>query len=497
MSNDVREYTYIPYPVPLRFHQGLQYFVRAISGPFGSGKSVTCVNELLYISMRQAPNSRGERKTRHGVIRASYPMLRTTTKLTMEKWLPEEFGEIKETAPMEGEYRIPLNDGTVCIIHFILIAIELEKDIQKLRSTDFTAIWINEANEIGKSVLDNATGRVGRYPTGMDGICTWAGVIMDYNKPPEGHWLDTYMLDGNRPGNTQYYEQPPAAFKRISDLGEVSYEINENADNLHNLGIGGTLEGGIAYYRNQIDVRMASGDFTEIDQLFCMERVLAKHGKPVWPEFTRERHVVTGIKPIPGVPTIGGIDTSGVHPAAVIAQMIDGRWIILDELYGESTGMKEFVETAILPVLNTRYPGVDVVFRADPADSRNSHTALTATQILQEYGINATVAPTNNIRTRIEAVGQLLNMYLGGLVVSSSCKMAISSMGGGYVYKKSNIQGSFEAVVTPIPLKNKHSHIADAIQYLALHIQMDNDMSGVRSVVKEKMKHRTRNRRRS
>ena len=61
---------YIPYPTPMAFHCATSMFVRAICGPFGSGKSVTCVQELMYIAMRQAPAADGNRYVRFGIVRA-------------------------------------------------------------------------------------------------------------------------------------------------------------------------------------------------------------------------------------------------------------------------------------------------------------------------------------------------------------------------------------------------------------------------------------------
>lgn len=80
--------SYAPYETAYQFHRAVDLTVKAIMGPFGSGKSVACVNELLYIAIRQAPNNEGIRNTKFGVIRATYPNLKTTTKKTIELWIP-------------------------------------------------------------------------------------------------------------------------------------------------------------------------------------------------------------------------------------------------------------------------------------------------------------------------------------------------------------------------------------------------------------------------
>ena len=60
----------------------------------------------------------------------------------MEMWYPSECGSIKETAPMEGKYRIPLPDDTVVVMELLLIAVETAEDVKKLRSTDFNGFGL-------------------------------------------------------------------------------------------------------------------------------------------------------------------------------------------------------------------------------------------------------------------------------------------------------------------------------------------------------------------
>jgi hypothetical protein len=478
---------YIPYDTPMRFHQATNMFVRAICGPFGSGKSVTCIQDLLYISMRQEPAADGNRYTRHGIIRASYPNLRTTTKKSMEMWYPSECGFIKETAPMEGNYRIPLPDGTTVVMELLLIAVEKAENVKKLRSTDFTAIWINEATEVSPAVLTAATERVGRYPSDRLGTCTAKGVLMDYNKPHRGHWLRTLFESANTPSNYAYFEQPPAGYKHISDDGLISYTFNPNADNLKVLGLD--------YYPNQVAAKQLVGDIDEIDQLVCMLDVDPKHGKPVFGTFDREIHVAKGVlKPIEGQDTIIAIDTSGVHPSAIIAQFMGQKWGIIDELYGEDSGFDDFIYGALLPVLSTRYKGSKMLAVCDPANARNSLTATTPVANLIEANIPATVAPTNKIKPRIEAGTQMLSRTTGGILISPNCEMLIAALAGGYVYKKLSISGTIDHTYSAEPEKNDHSHPADAFQYLSLHIlrvgDLDNNADEVRRAMQKR--HKTR-----
>lgn len=480
---------YIPYDTPMRLHRDVDMFVRGICGPFGSGKSVTCVEELMYIAMRQKPADDNVRYTKMGVIRATYPNLKSTTKKTMEMWYPSECGSIKETVPMEGKYRIPLPDGTIVQMELLLISAEDEDDVKKLRSTDFTAIWINEATEVTVDVLSAAIERVGRYPSDRFGKCTYSGILLDYNKPPTNHWLIDLFDSPDTPDNYRYYEQPPAAFKRESEDGIIAYEVNPEADNLKVLGPD--------YYPNQIANRKLRGDTDSIDQLLCMLRVDAKAGKPVFPTFERGFHVAKSIiQPILGQDVIIGIDTSGIHPAAVLSQFTGKKWAVVDELYGDETGMDDFIHAALLPVLQTRYPNCKPLAVCDPANARNSYNATSPVVNLQQAGIPAIIAPTNDPKARIEAGSKLLGKSYGGLLISPHCELLIMALAGGYRYRKLKIAGTIDVTYSSSPEKNEHSHPADAFQYLALQIlrmgDTDDRSSEVQRVLHNRLKVRTR-----
>lgn len=476
---------YIPYPTPMAFHCATSMFVRAICGPFGSGKSVTCVQELMYIAMRQAPAADGNRYVRFGIVRASYPNLRTTTKKTMEMWYPSECGSIKETAPMEGKYRIPLPDDTVVVMELLLIAVETAEDVKKLRSTDFTAIWINEATEVAQEVLTAATERVGRFPSDRFGTCTYKGVLLDYNKPPRGHWLRLLFESVDTPANYGYFEQPPAVFKHTSEDGIVTYTYNPEADNLKVLGPD--------YYPDQVAAKRLVGALDEIDQLLCMMDVDAKAGKPVFTNFSREAHVAKSVlQPIQGQDAVIAIDTSGIHPAALIAQFMGRQWGIVDELYGDGTGFDDFIYGALLPVLTQRYRGCKVLAVCDPANARNGYNATTPVANLIEARIPAIVAPTNDIKARIEAGNQMLSRNVGGIIISPACELLIAALAGGYRFKKTTIAGTIDQTYSSTPEKNNHSHPADAYEYLSLHIlrasALDDSSDEVRRQMQKQVK---------
>ena len=159
-------------------------FFRGIRGPVGSGKSVGCCVELFRRALEQKKNDDGVRKSRWAVIRNTNPQLRTTTIKTWLDWFPEsDWGNFKWSVPYTHHIRV--NDLD---LEVIFLALDRPEDVKKLLSLELTGIWINEAREIPKSIVDACTMRVGRYPSMREGGASWSGVICDTNAPEEDHW---------------------------------------------------------------------------------------------------------------------------------------------------------------------------------------------------------------------------------------------------------------------------------------------------------------------
>ncbi len=204
---------------------------RLILGPFGSGKSVGCDMDILDHSIRQKPNNNGLRRTRWAVVRNTYPDLKNTTVRTWREWVTGEFGQFMEVAPFEHRLRFlhPADDGTSIESDVIFLAMDQEKDKKKLLSMDLTGIVFNEVRELNKAIIDNADGRIGRFPPMLDGGPTWYGMIADSNMPDEDHWL--YELAHDTKSGWEVFHQPGGLVK--NDRGQwVENPYAENLDNL-------------------------------------------------------------------------------------------------------------------------------------------------------------------------------------------------------------------------------------------------------------------------
>ena len=159
-------------------------FFRGIRGPVGSGKSVACCVEVFRRALSQKKNEKGIRKSRWAIIRNTNPQLRTTTIKTWLDWFPETtWGNFRWEVP----YTHYIRKGEVDL-EVIFLALDRPEDVKKLLSLELTGVWINEARELPKSIVDACTMRVGRFPSMREGGPSWTGVICDTNAPEEDHW---------------------------------------------------------------------------------------------------------------------------------------------------------------------------------------------------------------------------------------------------------------------------------------------------------------------
>ena len=156
-------------------------FFRGIRGPVGSGKSVSCCVEIFRRALAQKPNKQGIRRSRWAIIRNTNPQLKTTTIKTWLDWFPEDaWGKFTWSVP----YTHMIKKGDL-ELEVLFLALDRPEDVKKLLSLELTGIWVNEAREIPKSIIDACTMRVGRFPSMRDGGATWTGVICDTNAPEE------------------------------------------------------------------------------------------------------------------------------------------------------------------------------------------------------------------------------------------------------------------------------------------------------------------------
>jgi hypothetical protein len=220
-----------------RFHAS-NAFVKGLRGPIGSGKSVGCVAEIMKNAIQQRIH-KGVRKSRWGIIRETYPELKSTTIKTWLEWFGD-FTRMVYSSPIMGYTTILLPDKSIVDLELVFLALDKPKDIKKLKSLELTGIWANEAVEILFSIISMATGRVNRFPSKRDGGSNWAGLIADTNSCDIDNWWYK-MSEEEKPENWEFFSQPAALLKTPD-----GYIPNPLAENINN------LSGGFDYYLNQL-----------------------------------------------------------------------------------------------------------------------------------------------------------------------------------------------------------------------------------------------------
>jgi hypothetical protein len=441
-------------------------FFRGLRGPVGSGKSVACCIEILRRALIQEPSEDKIRKSRWAVIRNTNPQLKTTTIKTWLDWLPEnEWGEFTWSVP----YTHRIKKGDIDL-EVIFLALDRPEDVKKLLSLELTGVWINEAREIPKSIIDACSMRVGRYPSMRDGGATWYGVIADTNPPDTDHWWailagETFIPDYVtkqeakmliKPDNWKFFNQPSAMFEQKNNEKEIQgYTMNTEAENQKNMTPN--------YYKNIIRGKTKSW----IDVYILNRLGQIEDGKPVYESFRADVHVAKGdVAVADGVPIFMGLDF-GLTPACIFAQRIRGRWVVIDELVAEDMGIVRF--STLMKQQMSLYLPREFYIYGDPAgDHRVQTDESTPFQILRGKGVIARPAPSNDVTIRLESVNTVLSRMIdgeSGLLIDPKCNNLIKGFNGGYHYRRLQVSGER---YDEKPNKNRFSHIHDALQYLLL-----------------------------
>lgn len=458
-----RDKIYIPTATG-QFAHNDNSFVRLIMGPYGSGKSTWCVNEIVRRTCSMPAWHNGRRRARWGIVRNTSGELQSTTLQTWLTWFGD-LGDIHKRQKPLLTYEHTFNDGHGVIeLELIFIALDREEDLRKIKSLELTGCYINELSEVPQGALSHLKGRVNkRYPSRS--FCPddyWSGIICDTNPPDVDHWIysdfETKQLDSYR-----IFHQPPGLLKD-SDSG--AWLPNPGCDNATNLADD--------YY-----LKLAEGQTEDFVKVFCLgEYGSVGFGKRVYPEFNSDLHAVPKIAAIQGEPIHLGWDF-GLTPACVVVQISPrGQLRILKEYTSQDMGIRTFAKNIVLPALQRDFPyckiGTSV---ADPSGMAGDEIMeeLSCIGELNSLGISTNPARTNDLEPRIGSVRYFLNTMIDGqpacIVSREGCPTLVRGFIKDYCFKRLSVGG--EERYKDVPHKNNASHIHDATQYAAMEFAAD------------------------
>lgn len=444
--------------------------VSVIRGPLGSGKTVGACQKVFQLMCEQRPNKQGIRKSRWIAMRNTFPDLLTTT---VKDWreLFDELGHYKAggISPPSHCLKFRLPDRSIVQSEIIFIALDRPAAIKKLRGVQATGFWLNEMKELDKAVVDMSDFRHGRFPSAIDGGCSWHGMIGDTNSPDDDHWLYE-MAEETKPDAWEFFHQPGGLEREYTLLANGDKEWtgkwlpNPLAENVNNLPKD--------YY--VIGQQGKSTEWTAVN--LANEYGSVHDGKAIYAEqWSDTAHVSDTIELIPDWPIIIGMDF-GLTPSAIIGQETpNGTLNILEELVAEGMGIKQFSEEVLLPTLRNKYRTNEAIYVGDPAGNQRAATdEETVFKALYKVGIDAEAANTNSPLLRWEAVRYFLQQLRDGkpaFKLHTRCKVLRKGFNGGYKLRRIQLAGSTK--YSEKADKNKFSHPHDALQYLCLYIRGD------------------------
>jgi len=420
--------------------------MRVLMGPVGSGKSVTSCFEVIRRAGQQAPNKDGIRKTRVAVVRETARQLADTTIKTFLDWFPA--GVCGRYMRTTKTYFFAVGD-IECEIMFR--ALDDADDVANLNSLELTFAWFNECRDIHPNIIDAMSKRIGRFPPKKDGGPTWYGMWGDTNPPVMESWWYYQMEDLNPEDGVSSANNGWDVFKQPSGR-------SPQAENVENL-----VEG---YYNIQ-------GRSEEYIRVYIDgEYALSSAGQPVYKYFRTDYHVASSsLRPVlNGVrPIIIGMDL-GLTPAALFGQSDPlGRALIFKEAVSFDMGIQRFIRTVLKPIIFEKFASAPILVVVDPAGIQRAQTdERSAVDIIKAEGLRVMPARTNNVSARLSAVDDYLMRHVDGesaFLIDPSCRHLKSAMMGGYRFHKTN--GTI--------VKNDASHVAEALQYLMLHIASVSD----------------------
>jgi hypothetical protein len=449
-----------------------------IRGSVGSGKSSGCILHCFLNALEQAPDLNGVRRSRYGILRATYPNLKSTTVESWKEWFGPTI-KIVYDIPIRGSVRMNHPDGRTTVeMDLVFLALDREEDVIKLQSLQLVGAHLNETAEIPRGVFQMLKSRIDRYPkrfkvhedyrdefkqhearNGKVGAVK-PFIISDYNSVPTEHWLYK-IAEEEKPQKHEFWTQPSALLMCarqqgfVEDAGSNWYKINPFADNLEHLSED--------YYVDQV-----SGADPEWVSVFVLNNYgNLRGGKPVYKMYDDKAHFTD--KPFEiskGIPIVIGMDT-GLTPAAAFTQFTaSGQFVIFDELVTEDCSIHEFAYDILWPHLRNHYKGFKFEIVLDPENKRGQTDKKTARDILVKAGLPVTLGRTNNPAERFESVVFFLRKK-DGLLVTSKCPIIRKGFLSEFKYDKmsTTVQGTqWKEKVT----KNIYSHVHEGVQYAAM-----------------------------
>lgn len=424
--------------------------VSAIMGPMGSGKTSAVMMKFCQLAAEQRQSPRdGVRYTKVGVVRETTKNLARTTIKSIKGWFGNTgrwFGGGSTGETLSYEVRFLLADKSIAQITFEFIGLDGNNIEDMAKGWELTHYWLNEADLLEADIKQYLDGRVGRFPSIIDGGPTLYCGIMDFNAPDTENYCYQLFEEQDVEGH-KLFVQPSG--------------LSPHAENVQNLPEG--------YYE-----RMQRGKETWwIRRNIKNQYGFSREGEPVYEDYVDDLHCARDkIAPIAGIPIKLHADAA-LHPGVVFMQTAgNGQKRILDEIYLDGGAVQ--LGAAIRQHMAKEYPGFRFIGglvdpTADKRDEKDSEGESWIDTLNRELGLKGPErfrpAPTNDPLKRRDAVKLYMNRLVDGgqpaLIVSPKAKVARKGFNSTYRFKKRSNGSIDDSPEKAHPVSDIH----DAIQY--------------------------------
>lgn len=435
---------YDPLPTLKLFHES-NADMRAMVGPVGSGKTSAASWEIFYYLPFHLAERYSIKKTRWAIIRNTYRELMDTTQKTIFEWFP--WGDHKKGDQIYI-LKYPKHDIE---IEALFRSCDRPQDLKKFKSLEITGYWIDESIEVSEEIKRMLKNRIGRYPRKSS-----VRYGIETTNPPDIEHLMYFQFDYKTPVPGPLPERKTRDQQILKEHEGFWQPPKENEANLRK-----------GYYTDLIMDYAGNPDW--IERYVEGKPGVTVAGKPVHFNFKRSFHVAEEPLVWTKGPLFAGWDNTGNCPACVIVQQtLPGFFQALKEYHTERMGIVDFVQMVVAD-RNTVFPDAEWTEWGDPAGeakfSKVGGGLTSNAELMRDEAGILLKASEQNWEARRESVESQLGKLVGGepgLVIDPSCTRLINGFIGGYCYPEIGTT----SIYRDTPLKNKYSHVHDALQYV-------------------------------
>ncbi len=458
-----------PGPVASAFLQDRQHMVRALLGPVGGGKSVTCIFDTLSNASLMPICTDGIIRFRIAIIGMTYGQIERNLYPTWKGWLPEDGGGWTESEWIGGGGRFAthritfdvLRQGRRVPVEFEAIFAAIgENAIEAfMRGFEPTAFWLYEMDQLAEEVLTQAIFRLGRYPAQhmlKPGTDYRAYVVGDLNAPDIDSWFyNKFEID--LPPNHKLYKQPSGR--------------SPMAENIKNLKPG--------YYAQQVATLSGQKNGRHlVKRMVDAQYAPSLDGLPVYAdEYNDDVHLSpVPLEVLPKVPMQIGFDQGLTRPAAIIGQRApNGQFRCYREVVPGRMNASRFAERVKLALLEVAPDNEVEIGWADPAGfdgaDKEANDFAWAETVSAVLGMPILPAPSNEVGLRLQAVTDELTYMIAPnvpaiIIDRTGCPMLRKGFASHYRYANQRIGNT--VTTSDRPEKGDYSNPHDALQYWLL-----------------------------